>query len=263
MIARKNIALATLLCIVACSTACDRQGIDPDPAEPSPPPLAPAQEAKIAESPSPAPNTPASPPLPAVLGNPTALTAKAELGKPAPDFTLTGVDGKTYKLSELKGKTVVLEWFNPDCPFVKHARGQGELKTMAAKVMSDSLVWLSINSNGPGKEGNGLERNKAAIGEYGMTNPVLLDEAGAVGKSYGAEKTPHLFIVSKDGTLIYRGGIDNAPIGKVDGARPRLPDSKEGELVNYVKAALDDYSAARALRLSDTPPYGCSVKYSS
>jgi hypothetical protein len=250
MIARKHFGYAALLWMVVGSTACDRPG---DASS-----MPPAAEAPVAPAPK-----PTLPPLHPVVSDPAALTADAQLGKPAPDFTLSGVDGKTYKLSELKGKTVVLEWFNPDCPFVKYARGEGELKTMAGKVMSDSLVWLSINSSGPGKQGNGLERNQAAISEYGFTNPILLDESGAVGKSYGALKTPTLFIVGKDGALIYRGGIDNAPIGTVDITRPRLPDSKEGELINYVKAALDDYNAARALRLPDTPPYGCSVKYSS
>jgi len=257
MNARKHIGFAALLWVAVCTVSAVYNSACDQPAAPAPAASAPSAE------PEPEPAKPTLPPLHPVVSDPAVLTAGAELGKPAPDFTLTAVDGKTYKLSELKGKTVVLEWFNPDCPFVKYARGKGELKTMAGKVMSDSLVWLSINSNAPGKEGNGLERNKTAITEYGITNPVLLDESGVVGKSYGALKTPHLFIVGKDGTLIYRGGIDNAPIGTIDATRPRLPDSKEGELVNYVKAALDDYNAARALRLPDTPPYGCSVKYSS
>lgn len=247
----QHLGSIALLSILACTTACN----DSNANATTPPPAA--------EAPAAAPAAPAEPAEPAAPAAPAALTATAELGKPAPDFTLSGVDGKSYKLSDLKGKTVVLEWFNPDCPFVKHARGQGPLKTMANELMSDSLVWLSINSGGPGKQGNGLDRNKAAIAEYGITNPILLDETGTVGKTYGAQKTPHMFIISKDGTLIYRGGLDNAPIGTVDADRPRLPDSKEGELVNYVKAALEDYNAERALRLADTPAYGCSVKYSS
>jgi hypothetical protein len=127
--------------------------------------------------------------------------------------------------------------------------------------MGDDLVWLSINSNAPGKQGHGLERNQAAIKEYGFTNSLLLDESGAVGKSYGAEKTPHLFVIGKDGNLIYRGAIDNAPIGKIDPDRPRFPDAKEGALINYVSAALEDMKGAKALRLPETPAYGCSVKY--
>jgi peroxiredoxin len=214
-----------------------------------------------APEPTPAPATPAAEP-PAAQAAPAVLTP-AELGKPAPDFTLTDTDGKSHTLSALKGKTVVLEWFNPDCPFVKFAHGQGELKTMATKVMGEQLIWLSINSGAPGKQGHGVDRNREAKGEYAMQNPILLDESGAVGKSYGAQKTPHLFVVDKLGTLIYRGAIDNAPIGKVDLERPRLPDSKEGQLVNYVSAAIEDVNAQRALRLADTPAYGCSVKYES
>jgi peroxiredoxin len=185
----------------------------------------------------------------------------AKLGRPAPDFTLTDTEGKPHTLSALKGKTVVLEWFNPDCPFVKHAHGQGPLKTMASKHTSDSLVWLSINSSAPGKQGHGLERNQRAKTEYAMPNPILLDETGKVGKSYGAEKTPHLFVIDQAGMLVYRGGLDNAPIGTVDATRARLPTSKEGELVSYVDAALEDLAANRALRLPDTPAYGCTVKY--
>jgi peroxiredoxin len=252
------IRFIAMLSWVVATAACESKGNDPDPSQPAPAVTA-AQETKAGESPSPSPSpNSAAPAAPAAVP-----TAAAELGKPAPDFTLADVEGKPVTLSALKGKTVVLEWFNPDCPFVKHARGEGELKTMASKVMGDDLVWLSINSSAPGKQGHGLERNRAAIAEYKFTNPLLLDETGVVGKSYGAQKTPHLFIVSKDGNLIYRGSADNAPIGKVDPERPRLPDSKEGELINYVKAALDDANAAKALRLPETPVYGCSVKYSS
>lgn len=254
MIANKPLALIALSWMLLCG-GCEKKGADPDPSQPLPPAPTVAQETKVVEE-EPAPE-------PAAAPAPAALTTKAELGKPAPDFTLTDVDGKTHTLSGLKGKTVVLEWFNPDCPFVKHARGEGELKAMASKVMGESLVWLSVNSNAPGKQGHGLERNKAAVAEYGIQNPLLLDESGSVGKAYGAEKTPHLFIVSKDGTLLYRGAIDNAPVGKIDPERPKLPDGKEGELVNYVRAALEDYDASRALRLPETEAYGCTVKYSS
>jgi hypothetical protein len=248
--------LSTLvaLCVaIPLAGACGSGGAPAASGEPSaeaPPAAAP--------TPEPEPKKPAPAPAPAA-----PAAASAELGKPAPDFTLTDVAGKSHSLRALAGKTVVLEWFNPDCPFVKYARGEGELNTMAKQVMGDSLVWLSINSGAPGKQGHGAERNRAAVAEYGMVNPVLLDENGAVGRAYGAEKTPHLFVIDKQGTLVYRGAIDNAPIGKIDPARPRLPDSKEDELVNYVRAALADMQAQRALRLPDTPAYGCSVKYES
>ncbi len=242
-------------------SACESKGIDPDPAQTKPTALTPAQEAKVAEAPVPAPNDPPAAAAQQPAGSPVALAAKAELGKPAPDFTLPDLGGKSVKLSDLKGKTVVLEWFNPDCPFVKYARSEGELKTMASKVMGDDLIWLTINSSAPGKQGHGVERNQTAVQEFKLANTLLLDESGAVGKSYGAEKTPHLFVIGKDGNLIYRGAIDNAPIGKVDPERPRLPDAKEGQLVNYVSAALEDMKASKALRLPETAAYGCSVKY--
>jgi peroxiredoxin len=222
--------------------------------------------AAVTEEPLPAPAAaPAAekaPEQPAAAAAP-APTASAELGKPAPDFTLTDIEGKPVALSALRGKTVVLEWFNPDCPFVKYAHSEGELKTMASKVMGDSLVWISINSGAPGKQGHGVERNRAAKTEYGMKNSIALDESGSVGRAYGAEKTPHLFVIDTQGTLIYRGAIDNAPIGKIDPERPRLPTSKEAELVNYVHAALEDMNASRGLRIAETPAYGCSVKYQS
>jgi len=187
----------------------------------------------------------------------------AALGKPAPDFTLQDTDGKSVQLSSLRGKTVVLEWFNPDCPFVKHARGPGPLKGFAQRVSSPSLVWLSINSSGPNKQGWGLERNRAAKQEYGMQNQVLLDETGKVGRTYGAQKTPHLFVIDPKGVLVYRGGLDNAPVGVVDDDRPKLPGSASGALEPYLDNALRDLAQAKALRMADTPPYGCSVKYAN
>jgi peroxiredoxin len=188
-------------------------------------------------------------------------TVGAPLGKPAPAFALPGVDGKTHKLSDFKGKVVVLEWFNPDCPFVKYAHTDGQLGDMAVKTMSDKIVWLSINSGGEGRQGHGLERNKAALEQYGMKNAILLDPKGTVGKAYGAAKTPHMFIVDRKGTLVYRGGVDNAPFGKPDKRRPTYEDGEEAVLINYVRGALDDMAAKRALRLADTPAYGCTVKY--
>jgi peroxiredoxin len=190
-----------------------------------------------------------------------AQAAVAELGKVAPDFTLTDTEGKSVTLSALRGKTVVLEWFNPDCPFVKFARGSGPLKSAPKRHASDKLVWLTINSNAAGKQGAGLERNQAAKREYAIGNTVLLDESGKVGRTYGAEKTPHLFVIDPKGTLVYRGGLDNAPVGKVDDERPRLPQTKAGALEPYLELALADLAKKRALRLAETPAYGCTVKY--
>jgi thiol-disulfide isomerase/thioredoxin len=209
---------------------------------------------------APAPAEPAAP-APAQSAAP-AGAQPADLGKPAPDFTLTDTEGTSHTLSALKGKTVILEWFNPGCPFVKAAHGSGGvLQGMAQRVARADLVWLSINSGAPGKEGHGLDRNKAARGDFGMTNPVLLDESGTVGRAFGAARTPHLFIVDKAGLLVYRGGIDNAPMGTVDDDRPRPTGSNPGERVNYVDRALEDLGAGRPVGLRDTPAYGCTVKY--
>jgi AhpC/TSA family len=190
-----------------------------------------------------------------------ATQPSAELGKPAPDFTLTDTEGKPVRLRDLKGKTVVLEWFNPECPFVKHAHGKGPLVDLARRVAGPKLVWLSINSGAPGKQGHGREVNALGKKTFSIDNPVLLDETGVVGKAYGAIKTPHVFVIDPKGVLVYRGGVDNAPMGVPDDARPRPSAAKPGELVAYLENALGELRGKRAVALSDTPPYGCSVKY--
>jgi len=182
----------------------------------------------------------------------TNAPAHAEIGKPAPDFTLNDVDGKSVSLASFKGKTVVLEWFNPSCPFVRHNHEKGPLKDMAARVEKTGAVWLSINSGAQGKQGYGADATKVGMQKYGMTNPVLLDPDGKVGHAYGADHTPHMFVIDKTGTLVYRGAIDNAPDGETDLGAP---------FVNYVDAALADLAAGRAVAKSETKAYGCGVKY--
>jgi hypothetical protein len=156
---------------------------------------------------------------------------------------------------------VVLEWFNPDCPFIKHAHTKGPLKDLAKRTANDKLVWLAINSNAKDKQGYGVERNRQAKAEYGIPHPILLDESGKVGHAYGAIKTPHVFVIDPKGVLVYRGGVDNAPIGSVDAERPHLPGNAKDTLENYLEYALADLAAKKPLRLADTPPYGCTVKY--
>jgi peroxiredoxin len=177
--------------------------------------------------------------------------AMAEVGAPAPDFTLTSVDGKSVSLSEFTaaGKTVVLEWFNPDCPFVKkHHMKHDTMKTTHAKY--PDVVWLAVNSGASGKQGHGKERNAEAVKDYGITYPVLLDEDGAVGRLYSAKTTPHMFVIH-DGTLVYAGAIDD----------DRSPD-KLGE-TNYVVAALDAVLAGGDVAVPETKSYGCSVNYAA
>jgi len=180
---------------------------------------------------------------------PSVASEPAAIGSPAPDFTLTDTDGAAVSLSSFAGKTVVLEWFNPDCPFVKYAHGaNGPLKGQPARVTSDDVVGIAINSGAPGKQGYGLERNQRARTEYGMDYPVLLDESGAVGRTYGAKTTPHLYVIDPTGTLVYAGGLDDAPMGT-------------GNASNHVDACLADLAAGRDVANAASKPYGCSVKY--
>jgi peroxiredoxin len=191
-----------------------------------------------------------------VAAKPAAAPRKAELGKPAPDFTLTGLDGKAIKLSSFKGKTVVLEWFNPGCPFVKKSHTVGSLVDAAQRHAKAGVVWLAINSGAPGKQGADPDANKQAAADWKLAHPVLLDPSGAVGKQYGATNTPHLYVIDKAGKLVYAGAIDNSPDG--EGKSPT-----GDKLVNYVDAALADLAAGRAIGTSSTKAYGCTVKYGS
>ena len=187
-------------------------------------------------------------------GAPIAEGAHAEIGKPAPDFTLHDLDGKEVKLSDHKGKTVVLEWFNPGCPFVKNAHTKGSLVDAARRHDKSGVVWLAVNSGAAGKQGHGAQANREGAKTFGMTHPILLDESGAVGKAYGATNTPHLFVVDPKGTLVYRGAVDNSPDGEGQSA-------ESGKLVSYVDAALADLAAGRPVATAETKAYGCGVKY--
>lgn len=181
------------------------------------------------------------------------ITGKAEIGKPAPDFELTGLDGAKVKLSDHKGKIVVLEWFNPDCPFVRQAHGIGSLKGMAAKHAD--VVWVAVNSNAAGKQGNGDDTNRAGKEKFGITYPIVYDPDGSVGKAYGATNTPQMYVIDKEGVLAYAGALDNTRSGD--------PEDADPELINYVADALEDVTAGRPVRTSQTKAWGCSVKYAS
>ncbi len=178
----------------------------------------------------------------------------ARVGAAAPDFELPDLDGKLVKLSTFRGKTVVLEWFNPGCPFVKASHTKGSLVDTAARQAKSGVVWLAINSGAPGKQGHGVETNKAAKATFKLDHPILLDESGTVGKAYGAAHTPHMYVVNAEGVLVYRGAIDNSPDGEGD-------SPTGGKLVSYVDAALADLAATRAVATAETEAYGCSVKY--
>lgn len=187
---------------------------------------------------------------------PDKASAKAEIGKAAPDFTLKDLNGKEVKLASFKGKTVVLEWFNPGCPFVKKSHSVGSLVDTAKRHAKNGVVWLAINSGAPGKQGNELALNTEAAKTWSLEHPILRDESGTVGKAYGATNTPHMFIIDKKGNLVYAGAIDNSPDGEGKSA-------EGGRLVNYVDAALAELAAGKPVTTSTTKAYGCGVKYGS
>ncbi len=165
-------------------------------------------------------------------------------------WSLTDTNGATVSLSDFAGKTVVLEWFSPTCPFIVYAHGEGPLKDMPGKVTaSGDVVWLAINSSAKGG-GADLEANKKAIADWGLSHPVLMDSDGAVGRMYGAKSTPHMFVINPEGEVVYKGALDNAPRGEVDGT-----------YTNYVEAALSDIAAGNPVAMAETKSYGCGVKY--
>lgn len=184
-----------------------------------------------------------------------AVLGAATVGQPAPAFTLTDLDGKTHSLADFKGKTVVLEWVNPECPFVvKHYEKSGNLPATQKAATADGVVWLLINSAAPGKQGDfdaaaakaWMEKNQAAATAY------LRDVDGKVGKAYDAKTTPHMYVINAEGVLVYNGAIDSK--------RSTNPKDIEGA-ENYVKSALAALKAGQPVATPTTQPYGCSVKY--
>jgi peroxiredoxin len=181
-------------------------------------------------------------------------TAGASVGKAAPDFSLPNTSGQTKKLSEYKGKFVVLEWNNPDCPFVKKHYESNNMQSLQSKYTKEGVVWLTINSSAKGKQGNypPAELGTLLKSKNAAATEVLIDEDGSVGHLYGAKATPHMFVIDKTGSLIYAGAIDDK--NTADAA-----DIKSA--VNYVAAALDAAMAGKPVATSSTRAYGCSVKY--
>jgi cytochrome oxidase Cu insertion factor (SCO1/SenC/PrrC family) len=185
----------------------------------------------------------------------SAAQAAPTIGQPAPDFSLTDINGTKHSLSEYKGRTVVLEWVNPECPFVqKHYQGSGNMPATQKAAVAEGAVWLSINSGHPGSEG---DYDAAAVQAWqkktgAAATAYLRDQNGKVGKLYDARHTPTLFIIDPAGTLVYAGGIDS--INSADVAD--IPKA-----TNYVKAAFADLKAGKPVTKATTKAYGCSVKY--
>lgn len=182
--------------------------------------------------------------------------AQLRTGQPAPNFQLTDVNGKTVSLAALRGKTVVLEWHNPECPFVKKHYGSGNMQRAQARATADGAVWLTINSSAAGKQGylTQAAAKAFAAGQPSKRSAYLLDHDGKVGKLYGAKTTPHMYIINARGTLVYNGGIDDKPTpnpADIAGAR------------NHVLAALGEVKSGKPISVATSRPYGCSVKYAT
>jgi peroxiredoxin len=175
------------------------------------------------------------------------------VGDAAPNFKLKDTAGKEWNLSELtkSGKIVVLQWFNPECPYVKK-HYNGEHKTfndMNAKYASKGVVLLAVNSGPAGGPGTGVERNAEAAKKWNMQYPILIDDTQSVGRSYGAKNTPAMVVIGKDGKVAYMGAID-------DDRTPEAPGK-----TNYVAKALDELLAGTQVTNAKTQPYGCHIAY--
>jgi peroxiredoxin len=179
---------------------------------------------------------------------------EAPVDEPAPDFTCNDSNGVEHRLSSYKGKIVVLEWLNHDCPFVKKHYGSGNMQKLQKIYTEKDVIWLSVISSAPGKQGfctpdkaNDLTRTKNA-----HPTAVLLDPLGTVGKKYSAKTTPHMFIINKEGILVYNGGIDDK----------RSTDLQDVDrAIKYVENALNELLAGKDVSTKTSAPYGCSVKY--
>jgi len=182
--------------------------------------------------------------------------AQARLGAAAPPFTLTDSNGKAVSLADFKGKTVVLEWTNHECPYVRKHYGGSNMQALQKKWTEQGIIWLTLISSHPGAQGfvHGLEANKLTEERGAAPTAVLLDSKGGVGRSYGAQVTPHMYVITGDGTLVYMGGIDDKPT-------TRLEDLKTAN--NFVDAALSELLAGKAVSIKTSRPYGCTIKYGS
>ncbi len=189
-----------------------------------------------------------------LLGPVSKAHAAAIVGAPAPTFELRDADGKNVKLGDYTGKFVVLEWVNFQCPFVGKQYGSGNMQALQKKYTGKGVVWLSICSSAPGKQGNvtGEEAEELVKEKDAAPSRFLLDPKGKVGKAYGAKTTPHMFVIDPKGIVVYNGAIDDKPSTR----REDVAMAK-----NYVVAALDASMSGRKVALAATQPYGCSVKY--
>ena len=186
----------------------------------------------------------------------TIALAEPRVGERAPDFVGVDSNGRTHKLSELKGKTVILEWTNHDCPFVQKHYSTGNMQTLQKETTKGGVVWLSVISSAPGLQGyvEPAKANMLTTDRDAAPSAVILDPKGEIGQAYNARTTPHMFLIDAHGTLVYKGAIDDKPSAN----NADVPNAR-----NYLRDALAAHAAGKPADPDSTRPYGCSVKYGS
>jgi len=239
----KNLSTIILLLTalgLTCFTGCKKESeptTETDPLAAKPSPQTPQD---LTEHPTDAEHPAAQQPQPTLPQTADAAWAKL-------DFTLNDHQGNTVSLADHKGQIIVLEWINPDCPFVKRHYQKGTMASLARHYRDDGVVWLAINSTSTFNQ----EKNKAFHEKHDLPYPILDDHNGTTGRTFNAKTTPHLFVIDTQGTVVYQGAIDNDPQGA------KAPE----ETVNYISKALDELLEGRAISANRTNAYGCSVKY--
>lgn len=180
--------------------------------------------------------------------------AEVKNGTMAPNFTLVNAENKQVSLADYKGKTVVLEWLNHGCPFVKKHYNTGNMQDLQKEFTKKDVVWLSVISSAPGKQGHSTpEEAKTDKSEKrSLASEILIDESGKVGRQYGAQTTPHMYVINKEGKIVYQGAIDD---------KPSTSESDVKDAKNYVRLALNETFAGESVKIAKTRAYGCSVKY--
>jgi peroxiredoxin len=191
----------------------------------------------------------------AVIAAP-AIAATATVGQPAPDFSVPDLNGKPVQLSSFRGKFVVLEWTNPECPYVRRHYDSGNMPSLQKEVAAKDVVWLAVNSSSPSSGEFTTPENMAKwlAAKGGTPKATLIDKDGKVGRLYGARTTPHMYVINAGGALAYMGGIDDQPTA-------RLKDLKGAR--NFVDEALSEISQGKPVSVTASRAYGCSIKYGS
>jgi peroxiredoxin len=184
-----------------------------------------------------------------------AAAVQAKVGEPAPAFTANATNGSPVSLASYKGKVVVLEWTNHECPYVRKHYETGNMQALQREATAQGVVWLTLISSAKGEQGyvTAAQADELTTSRKAAATAVLLDEPGVVGRMYGATNTPHMYVVDKAGTLIYAGAIDDRPTTR----RADVPGAS-----NYVRAALESVSTGQPVKTPITRAYGCTVKYS-